>query len=214
MATRKPKAVTKQPETPDKENDYWAEVTLLPSANAAAVISEYGKAFGDQDIAALIDGLRTKFDEVNNGDLHQCEAMLVGQAFALQSIFMNLSRRAAKQDYLKQLETYLRLAFKAQSQCRMTLETLAAIKNPPVVFAKQANISHGHQQVNNGVPVAASHAEKNINQQNELLEAQYGGKALDTRATGTATDIDKAMATVGEINRSEITKGQGQGFSK
>jgi hypothetical protein len=44
----------------------------------------------------------------------------------------------------------MRLALKAQSQCRATLETLSAIKNPPVVFARQANITNGPQQVNNG----------------------------------------------------------------
>jgi hypothetical protein len=32
--------------------------------------------------------------------------------------------------------------FPAQIQCRATLETLTAIKNPPVVFAKQANIAN------------------------------------------------------------------------
>jgi len=43
---------------------------------------------------------------------------------------------------------------KAQNQCRMTLETLAAIKKPPVVFARQANINqgNGNQQVKNGTP--------------------------------------------------------------
>ena len=47
-------------------------------------------------------------------------------------------------------ETYVRLALKAQAQCRATLETLATIKNPPVVYARQANIAAGRQQVNNG----------------------------------------------------------------
>ena len=72
------------------------------------------------------------------------------------------------------------MAFRAQNQCRMTLETLANIKNPPVVFAKQANISQGHQQINNCVP--ASRAEENKNQQNKLLleEAHYAGTTLDT----------------------------------
>ena len=32
----------------------------------------------------------------------------------------------------------------------MTLETLSTLKNPPVVYAKQANIAHGPQQMNNG----------------------------------------------------------------
>jgi hypothetical protein len=45
----------------------------------------------------------------------------------------------------------MRLALKAQSQSRATVETLAAIKNPPVVYARQANFAAGHQQVNNGV---------------------------------------------------------------
>jgi len=35
------------------------------------------------------------------------EAMLYGQAQALQAIFMNLARRATKQEYLKQWESYL-----------------------------------------------------------------------------------------------------------
>jgi hypothetical protein len=52
--------------------------------------------------------------------------------------------------YMEAGERYLRLALKAQSQSRATLETLSAIKNPPVVYAKQANIAHGPQQVNNG----------------------------------------------------------------
>jgi hypothetical protein len=89
----------------------------------------------------------------------------------------------------------LRLALKAQSQCRATLETLSAIKNPPVVIAKQANISNGHQQINNGVP--ATRTEKNENTQNELLaEAQHGSETLDTRTTGATISKDKAMATL------------------
>ena len=47
----------------------------------------------------------------------------------------------------------MRLSLKAQGQCRATLETLAVIKNPPV-FAHQANIAHGPQQVNNTRPTA------------------------------------------------------------
>jgi len=60
---------------------------------------------------------------------------------------------------LSAMETYLRLALKAQAQSRATLETLAAIKNPPVVFARQANINHGgQQQVNNGTAPAGERA--------------------------------------------------------
>lgn len=96
----------------------------MPSANAAAVVEAYGKSpFGEQDICELIENLRMKCDEVNAGDLQHCESMLIGQAHALQSIFVNLARRAVNQEYLKQYETNLRLALKAQNQSRMTLET-------------------------------------------------------------------------------------------
>jgi hypothetical protein len=131
---------------------FVAQVTLRPSLNAAAVIAEWGKAFGEQDIGELMLQLSESTKALQNNDLRRCEAMLFTQAHALQAIFTNLSRRAAKQEYLKQFETHLRLAFKAQAQCVRTLEVLAAIKNPqPVAFVKQANIAH-NQQVNNGTP--------------------------------------------------------------
>ena len=200
MTIKKTKVKAKASVKTDKEKtEHIAKVTLMPCTNAAAVVAEYAKAFGEQDVQALMEQLRTTFDQVNNGDLQHCEAMLVGQAHALQSIFMSLARRAANQEYLKQLETYLRMALKAQNQSRMTLETLAKIKNPPVIFAKQANINqgNGNQQVNNGTPAPASHAEKNINQPNELLEVQHGSETLDSRTAGATIGKDKAMATVG-----------------
>jgi hypothetical protein len=70
------------------------------------------------------------------------------------------------------------------------------MKNPPIVYAKQANISHGNQQVNNGGNPNATHTEKIINQPNELLEANNGSQKMDGRTAQTAIPKDKAMATV------------------
>jgi hypothetical protein len=57
---------------------------------------------------------------------------------------------------LRACDTFLRLAFKAQSQSRATLETLAFTQNPrSVEFVRQANIANGPQQVNNGTPPIA-----------------------------------------------------------
>lgn len=199
MATKKIKPEVKGVSVTDKEKVvHTAQVTLRPSVNAAAVIAEYAKPFGDQDINALAEELRGKFDQVEKGDLALCESMLVGQANALQTIFVSLARRAANQEYLKQYEIYLKLALKAQNQSRMTLETLAKMKNPPVIFAKQANITQGggNQQVNNGVPAPGSHAGKTINQQNELLEVNNGSETVDSRATSGAIGKNPAMATL------------------
>ncbi len=77
--------------------------------------------------------------------------MLYGQAMALETLFTSLARRAVSQEYMANMQTYLSLALKAQAQSRATLEALAEIKNPKQVsIVKQANISGGHQQINNG----------------------------------------------------------------
>ena len=96
----------------------------------------------------------------------------------------NLARRAALNmgEYMYAAETYLRLALKAQGQCRATLETLAVIKNPqPIAFVRQANIAHGPQQVNNGPaqPGEPSRAGKTEKQQNKT----FGGGEWRTAGT-------------------------------
>lgn len=172
-----------------------ANITLRPSVNAAAVILEYGKPFGNQDINELIEIISRDIKKINAGDMSRAEGMLMAQAEALQSIFTTMSLRAMGQEYMKNMETYLRLALKAQSQCRATLETLSNIKNPPVIYANQANITNGAQQINNGIPV--THAEKIKNHSNELLEAQHGGETLDSRATKAAIGKNPALEAVG-----------------
>lgn len=190
-----------------------AKFALRPSANSAVVIQEYGRTFGDLDLAALVDNLAGSIKQVNAGDMTGAEAMLYAQAQALQAMFTNFSRRALKQEYQKNLEAFFRMALKAQNQCRMTLETLANIKNPPVVFARQANINNGgQQQVNNGtVPTdavnparvradAGAHAAIQEADQTGLLEAS-DGQRMDTGAQGAAGGADPHLATVGEIDR-------------
>ena len=169
-------------------------------------IKAYSGRFGDGlELRGLVSALSGKAETVNNGDLKNAEVMLTTQAHALEAIFNSLAQRAALNagEYMGACETYLRLALKAQSQCRATLETLAAIKNPPVIYARQANIANGPQQVNNGVPSQAREIE---NQQSKLLEAQHGER-LDGTAAGAASGADPQLATVGEINRPEDSNG-------
>jgi hypothetical protein len=76
------------------------------------------------------------------------ERILMSQAQSLNAVFCDMAKRANRQEYVANMDKLLRLALKAQSQCRATLETLSNIKNPPVIFAKHANIAH-NQQINN-----------------------------------------------------------------
>ena len=146
-----------------------------PVGSARVVIEEFGKRlWGEMDFQALSDNLAEKCRMVNAGNLGPAENMLFLQAKSLETIFSTLACRAMRQEYLEQFEVNLKLALRAQSQCRATLETLAALKNPPVVFAKQANIANGPQQVNNGnfetSTRVGAHAGETGNKPNELLE--------------------------------------------
>jgi hypothetical protein len=140
---------------------------------------------------------------VNSGDLSQAEALLMAQAVTLNTVFTSLANQAGKADRVDLLERYLRLALKAQTQSRATLETLAAIKNPPTVFAKQANISHGHQQVNNALVTRGD----NQPAPNRLLEPHV--ERMDNCEAGKTGDGDSALAAMGTVVRPEDTGRQG-----
>lgn len=122
----------------------------------ASLVQRYTEGTLGKDRISLegcIEALTATARATHGGDLKKAETMLVAQASTLNAVFCELARRAALNmgEYISATDTYLRLALKAQAQCRATLETLATIKNPPVVFARQANINNGgQQQVNNG----------------------------------------------------------------
>ncbi len=174
-----------------------ARMVTSPTVRGAVTGQAFSKAFGDTDLAALIEVLTKQNECVRGGDLARAENMLMTQAHTLDAIFNELARRAASNmgEYMNAMDRYLRLALKAQSQCRATLETLATIKNPPVIYAKQANIANGPQQVNNGTSPVHVGGKTSI-EPNKLLEHEHGQR-LDTRTQGAAIGADTAMATVG-----------------
>lgn len=196
-----------------------AGLALSPSFNAAAVTATFGEtAFGKLDTLALSVRLADECKKVNGGDLGHMESMLMAQAHALQAIFTNLARRAHQQEYLTQFEAHLRLALKSQSQCRATLETLAAIKNPAsVAFVRQANISHGPQQVNNGISNdgLGSRAGEMQNTPNELLEVSHAsGERMDFSTARTPSRTDKNVEAMVEVNRPADKVGEGKSITK
>ena len=77
------------------------------------------------------------------------------------------------------------------------------MRNPPTVFAKQANIAHGPQQVNNvrlrQVSALRFRAGNQESEPIKLLEA--AGKRMDFGTTNTTGRGDQAMAPVGTVNR-------------
>jgi hypothetical protein len=129
--------------------------------------------------------------------------MLFAQSHTLNQLFASLLQSAMdnRGEHIGAFETYMRLALRAQSQCRATLETLAVVKNPPsVAFVKQANIANGGpQQVNNGL------ARENEIPQNQLLEVS--SERLDTRAAGTTIRVDQKLEAMEQVHGTTDARG-------
>lgn len=149
----KPKPPVNPPINPD------AHLLLVHPASMATAAAERWASpmFPGADMGGLIKETARMAAKVKSGDLSDIEGMLVGQAMALQTMFAHLSRSAATQEYLMNLQAMTGLALKAQAACRQTLEALVELKNPRPVVYGQANIAH--QQVVNNRPVSLAQAE-------------------------------------------------------
>ena len=119
------------------------------SVLSAFTLKSYSSAGDDLEVPDLVVEMRKAGDEAVAGDMGRVERMLANQLMTLDAIFNNMAQRSHRQDTFKGIEVLMRLALKAQAQARSTAEALAVIKNP-MPYIRQANIAHGHQQVNNG----------------------------------------------------------------
>jgi hypothetical protein len=106
-------------------------------------------------------------------------------------------------DTIPPFEANMRMALRAQAQCARTIEVLSALKNPPVVIAKQANVTTGPQQNNFGT--ASSRGEI------EVPPTQLSGANDELRQdNGTpriASQANPPLEAVAEIDRAEVRRG-------
>jgi hypothetical protein len=177
---------------------------LRPEMNALVVVNAFKKeAMGDDaDVGLMMADLKGCIQAVKAGDLSHLEAMLLAQATALQAMFTSFAVKASRQEHLGRHQIFMTMAFKAQAQSRATLQTLGDLKNPrQPTFVKQANIAHGHQQVNNG-PMAHAGAGKKQSEPNKLLEVD-NGNVLDTRAQAAPSRNDPTLEAVEKVHRTK-----------
>jgi hypothetical protein len=194
------------------------QATTAPENDMAALI--FGAGGEDlrqaSSLSEITNELKRAGDDVVKGDTAYAERMLLSQARALQLMFSRVFEMGMKEAQfldIKEAGQIFSIALKAQNQSRMTLETLSVIKNPPVLFVKQTNISAGHQQVNNGLHAHAEEEKKFNgrmtrikNPQNQLSGTVYE-LLPDARAQGETISIDTPMEAVGEINGAKVRRG-------
>lgn len=197
-----PKGIVVEMRPGDDADQKEAEAIVGPYlTNAIAYGMSMKGTVGELDLSRVMKAMVDSAKRIKANDFSDVEGMLMSQASVLNGMFADLAQRAAlnrSSGHFEAAQAYLKLAFKAQNQTRMTLETLSAIKNPPVVYARQANIAHGPQQVNNGT-ATATHAEENANRPSKLLETS-NERAMDAGATTETVTSHSALETVAEGN--------------
>jgi hypothetical protein len=163
------------------EQEKLANLGLAPEFKAAMTAHAFAPLIGEQDLAAVfqrVGELSTKSVKESSKDL---EYMLTSQTIALDSIFNRLAVQAQASigKHPKVVDTYLRLALKAQSQCRATAEALAALKSPRQ-YINQTNVA-GAMQIN-------------IERENPYVDR--GAESKDAAS-------NPAMEALGEVHRTK-----------
>ena len=150
-STQRP-TLTIDPQPGEPIEQTVAKTLLQPSMLSSAVMDAYKNGFQGEaiNIALTQEILAKSIEQLQSGDFSKVDAMLLSQASALEMMFTSLARKATGYESLLGYQTVMKLALKAQNQSRATLHTLMQRHQPKqTAFIKQANIAHGHQQVNN-----------------------------------------------------------------
>lgn len=200
-AARKPKAdqaLIDQQAADELNRKQRKEAELLTGSFALAtnmqarLLGNEALKLSDLSLHDMFKAIGDRSAKVIDGDLSSLERRLAVQANSLDMLFNLLADRAAMNmgSRLDAVEKYLKLAFKAQAQCRSTVEAIHLMHNPTQII-KQTNIAQGHQQVVNGTQSGGGKIES---VQSKLLAAD----PVSVTAEGLTHDLDsrKAAATV------------------
>ena len=112
-----------------------------------------GKMLGTVPGNAQLDdfgrAIQAKAKATGEGNMALPSEILTAQALSLDTLFTELARRATNNmgDYPQSTERYARLAFKAQSNCRATLEALAKLHQPREQTVRHVHVNEGGQAV-------------------------------------------------------------------
>ena len=127
-----------------------ADVSLDPAASGMAAARLFiAGSFGERDSTELYLSLSDKGNAAASGDLTHYKIMLAAQADTLNSVFTELARRAALNmgEYISATEIYMRLALKAQAQCKANIEALDRLSNGRVQTVRHVHVNEGGQAV-------------------------------------------------------------------
>lgn len=102
------------------------------------------------DLGHFSNDILARSKAVEAGDLALASSLMTAQALTLDAIFTELARRMAINmlgENPLAMETYGRLALKAQAQSRATLEALAKLHQPKEQTVRHVHVNEGGQAV-------------------------------------------------------------------
>jgi hypothetical protein len=108
-----------------------------------------GSSVNKPGVMEYAEVVKEGMQKAEAGDLGMASRMLAAQAITLDSMFTELARRSAHNmgEYIGASEKYGRLALKAQSNCRATLEALAKLHQPREQTVRHVHVNEGGQAV-------------------------------------------------------------------
>ena len=163
-----------------------AQVAVSPEMASQRVVlaSEHNKGLDSTSMPQLMAVLKAESEPLSEGKSEDIGPILANQAIALQSLFARLTERGLSQNSMSNIEAFMKLALRAQSQCRATLEALASINKPPSIHAIQANVAT-NQQINYS--------------QNQLL-GDDDELRQDRGTSGAEKAVNPEMEAVGKVD--------------
>jgi hypothetical protein len=130
-----------------------ARLMLSPVVRHANTASTFATpSFGGEQQSSIehdVKVLKEAMAKAENGDKAFASQLLAAQAVSLDAIFTELARRSAINmgEHLHASERYMRLALKAQYNCRATLEALSKLHQPREQTVKHVHVNEGGQAV-------------------------------------------------------------------
>lgn len=198
-------ALTVEQTTEETGAQAMARKVLDPGFRHAITASSFaGKVLGSSiehpGLMDYVDHLLKVGGKAEAGDLAIASRLLASQAITLDAMFTELARRAALNmgEYVNASERYGRLALKAQSNCRTTLEALAKLHQPREQTVRHVHVNEGGQAI-----VADQF-------HNHTGDAENGKSVEQSDATGTAGQRTALPCPDPQGNGVPIPGGEGQ----
>jgi len=137
----------------ESDGKTFARVVITPGVRHAQIASTFGgELFGGNAKPSIMDATAVMADamlKAQEGDKALASQLLTAQAVTLDALFTDMARRSGNNmgQYIDAADRYMRLALKAQANCRATLEALAKLHQPREQTVKHVHVNEGGQAI-------------------------------------------------------------------